>query len=194
MSCVRQASVPHRTSAQANFCCARRSARQKLPIMEPLLTNTANASKFDKRVHETGADSSVGETVIAGGVHLGCKVLRLARLRTLTIHDRWHTFIGHVEADGRHCGPATIPPRAAPAPPSAARPGWTGAAAPPPVCTWAEVRTAAGHTNIAVASISCMGSADRRWVRPEIGRHEAYLGHRRCPHRQQVEVGPPFCP
>ena len=28
-----------------------------------LLRNTTNASKFDHRVHETGADSSVGETV-----------------------------------------------------------------------------------------------------------------------------------
>src|SRR5439155_7328585 len=35
-----------------------------------LLRNTANASKFDHRVHETGADSSVGETVAADGVHL----------------------------------------------------------------------------------------------------------------------------
>jgi hypothetical protein len=33
--------------------------------MEPLLRNTTNASKFERRVHETGADSSVGETVAA---------------------------------------------------------------------------------------------------------------------------------
>src|SRR5512135_3011302 len=38
--------------------------------MEPLLRNTTNASKFDKCVHETGADSSVGETIAADGVHL----------------------------------------------------------------------------------------------------------------------------
>ena len=31
--------------------------------MEPFLRNTMNASKFGKRVHETGTDSSVGETV-----------------------------------------------------------------------------------------------------------------------------------
>ena len=37
--------------------------------MEPLLRNTANASKFDHRVNETGADSRVGETVAADGVH-----------------------------------------------------------------------------------------------------------------------------
>ena len=30
---------------------------------------TTNASKFDKRVHETGADRRVGETVAADGVH-----------------------------------------------------------------------------------------------------------------------------
>src|SRR5262249_54517891 len=34
-----------------------------------LLRNTTNASKFDHRVHETGADSSVGETVAADGIH-----------------------------------------------------------------------------------------------------------------------------
>src|SRR5262249_34734070 len=34
-----------------------------------LLRNTANASKFDHRVHQTGADSRVGETVAADGVH-----------------------------------------------------------------------------------------------------------------------------
>src|SRR5262249_3128518 len=34
-----------------------------------LLRNTANASKFDQRVHETRADSSVGETVAAEGGH-----------------------------------------------------------------------------------------------------------------------------
>ena len=37
--------------------------------MEPFLGNTTNASKFDNRVHETGTDSSVGETVAADGVH-----------------------------------------------------------------------------------------------------------------------------
>src|SRR5438445_11453146 len=37
--------------------------------MEPLLRNTTNASQFDHRVHETGADSRVGETVAAEGVH-----------------------------------------------------------------------------------------------------------------------------
>ena len=36
--------------------------------MEPFLSNTTNASKFDKRVHETGTDSSAGETVAADGV------------------------------------------------------------------------------------------------------------------------------
>src|ERR1700733_8203965 len=34
-----------------------------------LLRNTTNASKFDHRVHETGADSDVGETIAADGVH-----------------------------------------------------------------------------------------------------------------------------
>src|SRR5262245_56265918 len=34
-----------------------------------LLRNTANASQFDYRVHETGADSRAGETVAAEGVH-----------------------------------------------------------------------------------------------------------------------------
>src|SRR6516164_8378867 len=38
--------------------------------MEPLLRNTTNASKFDKRVHETGADSSAGEAITVDGVHL----------------------------------------------------------------------------------------------------------------------------
>jgi len=38
--------------------------------MEPFLGNTENASKFDKRVHETGTDSSVGETVTRDGFHL----------------------------------------------------------------------------------------------------------------------------
>src|SRR5262249_54570640 len=38
--------------------------------MEPLLRNTTNASKFDKRVHETGADSSAGEASAVDGVHL----------------------------------------------------------------------------------------------------------------------------
>src|SRR5262249_27218530 len=38
--------------------------------MEPLLRNTTNASKFDQRVYETGADSSAGETIPANGVHL----------------------------------------------------------------------------------------------------------------------------
>lgn len=37
--------------------------------MEPLLRNTTNATKFDNRVHETGADSRVGETIAADGVH-----------------------------------------------------------------------------------------------------------------------------
>ncbi len=37
--------------------------------MEPFLRNTTNASKFDDRVHETGTDSNVGETVAANGVH-----------------------------------------------------------------------------------------------------------------------------
>ena len=37
--------------------------------MEPLLRNTTNASKFDKRVHETETDSNVGETIAACGVH-----------------------------------------------------------------------------------------------------------------------------
>ena len=36
--------------------------------MEPLLGNTTNASKFDKRVHETGADSGAGETIAGDGV------------------------------------------------------------------------------------------------------------------------------
>ncbi len=49
-----------------------------------------------------------------------CKILGLARLRTLTIHHGRHTFISHALAGGR---------------------------------TLAEVRTAAGHTNIAVTSI-----------------------------------------
>ena len=49
-----------------------------------------------------------------------CKVLGLARLRTLTIHHGRHTFISHALAGER---------------------------------TLAEVRTAAGHTNIAVTSI-----------------------------------------
>src|SRR5262249_46184648 len=35
-----------------------------------LLRNTTNASKFDHRVHQTGADSRAGETVAADGVHL----------------------------------------------------------------------------------------------------------------------------
>ena len=38
--------------------------------MEPFLRNTTNASKFDNRVHETGTDSSVGETVTRDGFHL----------------------------------------------------------------------------------------------------------------------------
>ena len=38
--------------------------------MEPFLRNTTNASKFDNRVHETGTDSNVGETIAADGVHL----------------------------------------------------------------------------------------------------------------------------
>ena len=38
-----------------------REARRR--FMEPFLRNTTNASKFDTRVHETGTDSSVGETV-----------------------------------------------------------------------------------------------------------------------------------
>ena len=33
------------------------------PIHGTVLRNTTNASKFDNRVHETGTDSSVGETV-----------------------------------------------------------------------------------------------------------------------------------
>jgi integrase len=49
-----------------------------------------------------------------------CKVLGLARLRTLTIHHGRHTFISHALAGGR---------------------------------TLAEVRVAAGHTNLAVTSI-----------------------------------------
>jgi integrase/recombinase XerD len=49
-----------------------------------------------------------------------CKVLGLARLRTLTIHHGRHTFISHALAGER---------------------------------TLAEVRTAAGHTNIAVTSV-----------------------------------------
>jgi integrase/recombinase XerD len=49
-----------------------------------------------------------------------CKVLGLARLRTLTIHHGRHTYISHALAGGR---------------------------------TLAEVRSAAGHTNIAVTSI-----------------------------------------
>ena len=49
-----------------------------------------------------------------------CKVLGLARLRTLTIHHGRHTFISHALAGGR---------------------------------TLAEVRIAAGHTNLAVTSI-----------------------------------------
>src|SRR5689334_13511548 len=34
-----------------------------------LLRNTANASQFDNRVHQTGADSRAGGTVAAEGVH-----------------------------------------------------------------------------------------------------------------------------
>ena len=49
-----------------------------------------------------------------------CKVLGLARLRTVTIHHGRHTFISHALAGER---------------------------------TLVEVRTAAGHTNIAVTSI-----------------------------------------
>lgn len=37
--------------------------------MEPFLRNTENASEFEQRVHETGADSRVGETLAADGVH-----------------------------------------------------------------------------------------------------------------------------
>src|SRR3954447_17508238 len=48
-----------------------------------------------------------------------CKVLGMARLRTLTIHHGRHTFISHALAGGR---------------------------------TLAEVRDAAGHTNVAVTS------------------------------------------
>src|SRR3954469_2306321 len=36
----------------------------------PLLRNTANASKFDKRVNQTGADSNAGETIAADGLHV----------------------------------------------------------------------------------------------------------------------------
>jgi hypothetical protein len=36
--------------------------------MEPFLRNTTNASKFDKRVNETGTDSTVGEAIAADGV------------------------------------------------------------------------------------------------------------------------------
>jgi hypothetical protein len=46
--------------------------------MEPLLRNTANASKFDNRVRETATDSSVGETVTRDGFHLA----RLLVLKT----------------------------------------------------------------------------------------------------------------
>ncbi len=49
-----------------------------------------------------------------------CKVLGLARLRTLTIHHGRHTFISHALAGGR---------------------------------TLAEVRAAAGHSNVAVTSV-----------------------------------------
>lgn len=49
-----------------------------------------------------------------------CKVLGLARLRTLTIHHGRHTFISHALAGGR---------------------------------TLAEVRMAAGHTNVAITSV-----------------------------------------
>ena len=48
-----------------------------------------------------------------------CKVLGLARLRTLTIHHGRHTFISHALAGGR---------------------------------TLAEVRAAAGHSNVAITS------------------------------------------
>ena len=48
-----------------------------------------------------------------------CKVLGLARLRTLTIHHGRHTFISHALAGGR---------------------------------TLAEVRSAAGHSNVAITS------------------------------------------
>src|SRR5947199_8903409 len=36
----------------------------------PLLRNTANASKFGKRVNQTGADSNAGETIAADGLHV----------------------------------------------------------------------------------------------------------------------------
>ena len=49
-----------------------------------------------------------------------CKVLGMARLRTLTIHHGRHTFISHALAGGR---------------------------------SLAEVRNAAGHTNVAVTSV-----------------------------------------
>jgi integrase len=48
-----------------------------------------------------------------------CKVLGLARLRTLTIHHGRHTFISHALAGGR---------------------------------TLADVRAAAGHSNVAITS------------------------------------------
>src|SRR5204863_9543441 len=36
----------------------------------PLLRNTTNASKFGKRVNQTGADSNAGETIAADGLHI----------------------------------------------------------------------------------------------------------------------------
>ena len=56
-----------------------------------------------------------------------CKILGLARLRTLTIHHGRHSFISHALAGGR---------------------------------TLAEVRIAAGHTNLAVTSINLHVAVD----------------------------------
>ena len=112
-----------------------REARRR--IMEPLLRNTTNASKFDKRVHETATDSRVGETIAADGVHFAglSDGHRLAE-RSLPTHPQGRsTGRGRTDRGRIRTGPGGQPP--APARPGEVRhvPGTAGA-----TCAYSERR------------------------------------------------------